>query len=567
MSVYYHHPTASTSSTSSDQSHRPLRSKFREHGMSIQVPPPPVDLEEIQLERSRFSPESPPPPFRMLSNLRGSVDKKEKFKERDLEAGYTIPAAAPRSGWLTRFLFDARTLFGFQDEQGRLNAKDSFAMPMQDLPVWPPLHIAKHPQPHPAELRKEEKRGRRNRSLIILLIIIILLLASASTFSLVRVLSPRSSSTSSTSTSATQRDISACLSQYTLNAPIAPTSFPCSTCAPLFSPAPTSPALSTADNSTASALLQFCALADIFAAASTSAQANLTNPGGWLTDTDFCSWAGVGCSSTAGTGVVTSLQLTTPGIPSVLSESIGQLAALETFALAGSGSLPAGPLPSSFAGLVGIKTLNIQDTSLTWNDTTGVTDMHGLQEVQAALQPHRQPQALLHAQAVLPELKPYAHVRDAQDYDHAAPPAGFAPVHAAPPAAPAAPLPALRRAPDPGGAPAPLAPVPIPSHALAQLQPAPNAAASNATHPVVTAARPRPERPPPAPLVHAPLQRVVVRAQKSSVRRDPEPVTARQEASGEEASREAAAKGSSAKAEPKPKAVGETVMSELKSET
>ncbi|KZP28448.1 L domain-like protein [Athelia psychrophila] len=252
---------------------------------------------------------------------------------------------------------------------------------MQDLPVWPPLHIAKHPQPHPAELRKEEKRGRRNRSLIILLIIIILLLASASTFSLVRVLSPRSSSTSSTSTSATQRDISACLSQYTLNAPIAPTSFPCSTCAPLFSPAPTSPALSTADNSTASALLQFCALADIFAAASTSAQANLTNPGGWLTDTNFCSWAGVGCSSTAGTGVVTSLQLTTPGIPSVLSESIGQLAALETFALAGSGSLPAGPLPSSFAGLVGIKTLNIQDTSLTWNDTTGVTDMHGLQEV------------------------------------------------------------------------------------------------------------------------------------------------------------------------------------------
>ncbi|KAF7976410.1 hypothetical protein HWV62_6813 [Athelia sp. TMB] len=385
MSVYYHQPTASTSSMSSDQSsHRPLRSKFREH-LSIQVPPP-VDFEEIQIERSKFSPESPPPPFKILSTLRrSSIDKKEKFKERDLEAGPQVSAAPPRSGRLTRFLFDARTLFGFQDEQGHLKSQESYPMPMQDLPSWPPLHIAKHPHPHPADA-KETKRRRRNRCLLFLLIIIILCLAGTSTFSLVRILSlhPSTSSTStSATTSATQRDISACLSQYTLNAPISPSSFPCSTCAPLFSPAPTSPALSSVDNSTATALLQFCALADIFTAASTSSQANLTNPGGWLKDTNFCGWAGVGCSdnTTAGTGVVTSLQLTTPGIPSVLSESFGQLTALETFALEGSGALPAGAIPASFAGLVNLKAIHIQDTSLTWNDATGIANMPELQTV------------------------------------------------------------------------------------------------------------------------------------------------------------------------------------------
>ncbi|KAG2063825.1 L domain-like protein [Suillus decipiens] len=204
----------------------------------------------------------------------------------------------------------------------------------QELNEWPPLRV--------------HKRKSRNRTLSCLLIIILLFLIGNLIFLNVRVFTP----TPGSSTSLAQQ----CLSQYTLNAPSNPNSYPCSTCLPILQ---TNYLSSNTEN--AQQILnavQFCGLRAIFDTADSQGQASLS----WMNDVKFCAWNGVTCD---GSGRVANLQLTFPGVPATLPNELGALIGLESLQIIGGNNIPAGALPSSFTNLTNLSNLHIEATSIT----------------------------------------------------------------------------------------------------------------------------------------------------------------------------------------------------------
>ncbi|KIJ66019.1 hypothetical protein HYDPIDRAFT_87538 [Hydnomerulius pinastri MD-312] len=266
----------------------------------------------------------------------------------------------------TKLFFDLRT---FSNSEPDL-------VPIQDprLSQWPPLNVEKrrctctfHDPRHDAKVRKQK---RRSRCLLILLIIILLLLIGDTVFLNVRVLSltnPTSTSSTSPTTStayALSTDAQQCLSQYTLNAPTSPSDYPCSTCLPALQAVPSSFTSNTANSQDAQTItnaIQFCGLRAIYETANSQGQTTLGN-GSWAQDVKFCAWTGVSCD---GSGRVSSLQLTYPGVPATLPNEIGALTGLETLQVVGGNSIPAGSLPTSFTNLTALTTLHIEATSIT----------------------------------------------------------------------------------------------------------------------------------------------------------------------------------------------------------
>lgn len=103
------------------------------------------------------------------------------------------------------------------------------------------------------------------------------------------------SSTSSSSTSTLSAAAQECITEYTVNAPNSPTTYPCSTCLPLLSVLPSSV---TDENPAALEATQFCALRALWEDSDSTGQSGLEN-GGWVEDVKFCSWSGVTCDGSS----------------------------------------------------------------------------------------------------------------------------------------------------------------------------------------------------------------------------------------------------------------------------
>lgn len=272
-----------------------MSSKFREH---LSINPPDSD---ISVETSKFSPTSTFAPSSRFSfgrsNSKYSKHSKPAPPLKDVEAG-TPPTPSGLRDRFTKLFFDLRTL----------NAADP-DLPAQDprLSQWPPLHIEKHRcrcQLHDTGYEdRVRKQQRRSQRLLILLIIIILLMFGNAIFLNFRVLSsPMSPSTTSQSIStayALSVDAQQCLSQYTLNAPSSPRSYPCSTCLPVLQAVPSSYTSSSANAQNTQVIdnaVQFCGLRAIYETADSQGQATLGN-GSWAQNVNFCTWTGVSCDT------------------------------------------------------------------------------------------------------------------------------------------------------------------------------------------------------------------------------------------------------------------------------
>ncbi|KDQ56386.1 hypothetical protein JAAARDRAFT_36554 [Jaapia argillacea MUCL 33604] len=375
-------------------------SRFREH-LSISVPTP-SQLTEIPLEKSHFSPDSPPPhppQTDSSSTMRNTFRTRSSDQERDLEAGtrtrgmngngHGVTSPGGRSTWgmgfrdrFTKFFFELRTNGGSRGEQ----EQDLIPIQPAYMAEWPPLNVEdkaklassshqylRHPVVCPCHNKgKEELRREKRRKwcLILILIIFILLLLSNLIFLNVRVVdlsSPHLTIPTTTTTSSSSTLLSAsaqqCLSQYTLNAPSSPSTYPCSTCLPVLQSVPYAQLESTDSGDAQQVVnaIQFCGLKGIFDNSGSNAQTSFKQSG-WLNDTRFCAWTGVSCD---GTGKVSALQLTFPGVPNSLPNELGALTGLQNLQVIGNNALPGGSLPTSFTNLTSLSTLHLESTSLT----------------------------------------------------------------------------------------------------------------------------------------------------------------------------------------------------------
>ncbi len=280
----------------------PRAAHYRENLSEITV----VPSNNHTVEKSKFSPDSPtgrPRPSISHSRM-ASTSTAFLTNPRNLEDGNGTHSEKPRSvlSRITEFISSLRK-----------REKDTILLPIQPshLPPWPPLHVEKRLCPC-----EDPKRKKHERYWIIALIIILLYLLGNTIALNIRVLNFVSSSsgngqstTGGTSTSggssfALSNDQRQCLSQFTVNAPSNPSSFPCSSCLPLLAAVPES-FISTdlQDGQNVQNSIQFCGLQAVFASASSTGQQGLSN-GGWLKDVKFCAWSGVTCG---GSGLVSSM--------------------------------------------------------------------------------------------------------------------------------------------------------------------------------------------------------------------------------------------------------------------
>ena len=166
---------------------------------------------------------------------------------------------------------------------------------------WPPLHVEKQCT---SCICNDPKRRRKRIIWLVLLVILLLFLVANTIVLNVRVISLTSQPLDNGWTGQLSTDQAECLSQFTLNAPADPSSYPCSSCLPLLSQVPPSFAMtSPADAQGVQNAVQFCGLQAMFDSADRNGKAAL-NGTRWLRDVRFCTWGGVACSSS---GMVSSL--------------------------------------------------------------------------------------------------------------------------------------------------------------------------------------------------------------------------------------------------------------------
>ncbi|EPQ55290.1 L domain-like protein [Gloeophyllum trabeum ATCC 11539] len=335
-------------------------SKFREH-LSVEIP-----LDNVPVEKSRFSPESPPPSFRTASASTVTMNNSSR-RAADVEAGQTQTPTSARfrermTNRFTNLFFDLRML-----------GREPEMVPIEPphLREWPPLKV-EDKQPPRCPCHERHARAKKRRQIwLVALIALLLFLFSDVLFLNVRVVRLSAASSgpvsspvaSATSPSATGLSVDAqqCLSQYTLNAPANPSAYPCSSCLPILQAVPAN--VSSTDPGDAQQILnavQFCGLKGIFDSSGATAQTGLHNQG-WLNDTRFCAWNGVTCD---GTGRVSSLQLTFPAVPTLLPEELGSLTGLQSLSVIGNSAVPSGSLPNSFTNLTSLTTLHLESTAL-----------------------------------------------------------------------------------------------------------------------------------------------------------------------------------------------------------
>ncbi|KAI9062457.1 L domain-like protein [Trametes sanguinea] len=335
---------------------------------AITVPPP-----DYPIEASRFSPESPPLPRPTHKRSQSAWTNTNTLKSdasppKDPELGRVSSPHAPQfRERFTKLFFDLR--------MSRTREPELIPMQHPPLQTWPPLE--KQQQHHRCCCERCEKKKKRNKLLLILLVVFLLYLLGNTVFLNIRVLNmaPQSSSspaasaspTTMTSSGVLSADAQQCISQYNLNAPTDPQSYPCSTCYPVLSAVPSNFSDGNSqDGQTIANAVQFCGLRSIFESASNDGQTGLSN-GGWVKDVRFCAWSGVKCD---GFGRVSSLQLSFPSVPASMPDELGGLSGLTSLQVIGDTNVPGGSLPSSFAQLTALSNLDLESTAITsMNDT------------------------------------------------------------------------------------------------------------------------------------------------------------------------------------------------------
>ena len=302
-------------------------SRFREH-LSVSFVPADIDA---PIEHSHFSPDSPaghlpasshtPPTTSRFSfgSSRSTMYRSPPIHPRDIEKNQFLGRESPRSTTtfrdrFTKLFFDVRTL----------NREPEVDVPAQppEMSQWPPLHIEKRPMRCSCPRCEDDpaRKWRRRAMLTILVAFLLCVLANLVVLD-VRVLAqpsarsgPQAVSTSSSSTLSV--DAQQCITQYTLNAPTSPTTYPCSTCLPLLSN------LSynyTAVYPAARDATQFCALRALWEDSDSNGQAGL-EASGWVKDVKFCTWGGVQCDGSGGVSslcVITTSSLTQADVSSI----------------------------------------------------------------------------------------------------------------------------------------------------------------------------------------------------------------------------------------------------------
>ncbi|OJT06501.1 Receptor-like kinase TMK4 [Trametes pubescens] len=336
--------------------------------LAITVPPP-----DYPIESSRFSPESPPvpPPTHKRSQstwTNTNTLKSDATPPKDPELGPVSSPQAPHfRDRVTKFFFDIRMT----------RPRDPNLLPMQQPPLrsWPGLEKQD-------QCKHCHKKRKRDKVLAIVIIVLLLYLFSNMVFLNVRVLNmvspppPSSSSSTPPSTSSPNTlsaDAQQCISQYNLNAPTDPQSYPCSTCYPVLSAVPSNfTDGNSQDAQTIANAVQFCGLRSIFETSNSNGQAALST-GGWDKDVRFCAWSGVKCD---GFGRVSSLQLSFPSVPASIPTEIGGLTGLTSLQVIGDTNVPGGSLPSSFAQLTALTSLDLESTAITAFDAGLFTSLN-----------------------------------------------------------------------------------------------------------------------------------------------------------------------------------------------
>ncbi|OBZ69544.1 hypothetical protein A0H81_10288 [Grifola frondosa] len=163
------------------------------------------------------------------------------------------------------------------------------------LPSWSPLHIEKRQHccehcPSLLDKKRKRKKKQRDRTLVAILVILLFCLLGNTVFLDVHTLRstvapPSDEAVTNTSTSVSSSALSAqaqqCLSQYIINAPSDPASYPCSTCYSVLQAVPSNFSDGNPqDPQQIENAIQFCGLRSIFDIASTSGQAGLSTGGG-----------------------------------------------------------------------------------------------------------------------------------------------------------------------------------------------------------------------------------------------------------------------------------------------
>jgi hypothetical protein len=254
-------------------------------------PPPPrhqrslsiaVPVDRTIVSTSQFSPETPPP---RLSREKPSHDQPPP------------------------------TTDGFRDRITNFFNMWTFSKKGPDLlPTQQPHEFSEEWRRCPcANCQNVGKRRKRRIWAIVALIIVLLFLVSNVIALNIRIFSagipdaPSASSSAKPSTkepSTLTADTQQCISQFTLNAPANPSSYPCPSCLPLLQGIPAAfPFSNPQDGQTVQDAIQFCGLKSVFNLANPDGQ-NLLTSKGWFRDLQFCTWRGLTCD---GSGRVSSL--------------------------------------------------------------------------------------------------------------------------------------------------------------------------------------------------------------------------------------------------------------------
>ncbi|CAE6468397.1 unnamed protein product [Rhizoctonia solani] len=159
----------------------------------------------------------------------------------------------------------------------------------------------------------------------------------------------------SASASAIPSVLQNCLTQFQLNAPSAPQSYPCDTCFSALSGAPS--------NAGAGPATQFCAMKAIFDSAGSTGSTNgaALSGAGWMKDAKPCGWSGVTCDSN---GNINNIILTFPGVPATIPAELSSITTLTSLKITGDGNLPAG----SFPALNALTNLDLENTGLSFSN-------------------------------------------------------------------------------------------------------------------------------------------------------------------------------------------------------
>ncbi|KAI0338363.1 L domain-like protein [Trametopsis cervina] len=358
-----HTPSSSTSYS------REVSSKFKEH-LSIYVPP-----YDFPVETSRFSPESPEPPplppapprtmstWTNTATMRSTTPVRREFETPPTPKSAGASTSTGSKSRIAKLIFDIRALAKGSSEP------DIVPIQPANLPPWPPLSIEKRTCCHDCPChslqkdKKKQKKKWRNRVLIYALIVLLLYLLGNTVALNVKVYgsSPSGGVSNNGTVSGFSADAQQCVSQYTVNAPSDPLGYPCSSCLPVLQGVSPSALQSNPQNGQIlDNAVQFCGLRSIFETAGTDGQSALKG-GNWAQDVKFCAWSGVSCD---GSGKVSSLSLTFPGISSSLPDELGALTGLQSLSIIGNGQSPAGSLPSSFSSWSSLANLHLESTAL-----------------------------------------------------------------------------------------------------------------------------------------------------------------------------------------------------------